>query len=70
MKEIKIYYPDDMEESEAIEYLPDVFNPKRHDYKSKKAIGKRECTVMVFNNGNIGLFWLTSKGYSLELRYE
>lgn len=70
MKKITLFYPDTMEESEAVKYLPDVFNQKRHDYKAKKATGKKESSVLQFMNDRIGLFWKNKDGYALELREE
>ena len=70
MKKITLFYPDTMEESEAVKYLPDVFNSKRHDYKSKKATGKNKASVLQFMDDRIGLFWIDKSGYALELREE
>lgn len=70
MKKITLFYPDEMAESEAVKYLPDVFNSKRHDYKAKKSTGKKEASVLQFMDDRIGLFWINKGGYNLELREE
>ena len=70
MKQITLFFPDTMEESEAVKYLPDVFNIKRHDYKSKKPEGKKDASILQFNNDRIGLFWKNKTGYNLQLEEE
>jgi len=70
-KQITIRYPPDVTEKEAVLYAEGVFDSHKHDYRRKmeeRRYGKRECSVLVFNDNRQGLFYVTKVGYVLELR--
>lgn len=65
--QITIKYPDDCTEYNAILYAEGCFNPKQHDYKRKEATGRKEATVLTFQDDRMGIFYRTKNGYVLEL---
>lgn len=68
MKEIRIIYPDDCTEQEAIEYATGCFTPCKNDYKRERELGKRNGVGLLFGDDRKGLFYLTKSGYNLELK--
>lgn len=68
MKEIRIIYPDDCTEKNAMLYAHGCFTPCQHDYKKERPLGKKNAEVIVFADNRRGLFYLTKSGYNLELK--
>lgn len=68
MNSITIRYPEDCTEQEAVLYAEGCFNPKQHDYRKERQVGKQNCTVMTYRDDRVALFYRTKAGYVLEIR--
>lgn len=67
MKKITLHYPEEMDEAEAVEYLKDVFNPKKHDYLAKIPGNKQMATVLQYNDNRTGYYWRNKSGFNVEI---
>ncbi len=66
MNQITLRFPDDMKEFDAVQYLPDIFNSSKNDYKAKQE-GKDNLSVLIFNDNSRANFWKNKSGYMVEL---